>query len=73
MIDKGYAYGMKLRGYSPGAQPHGQIDRIDDPYGKYYDVVIYDRQLLTDEVRRYDLEYIGVVERKWKFIGRATK
>lgn len=73
MIDKGYAYGMKLRGYSPGAQPHGQIDRIDDPFGKYYDVVIYAEPLTAEQIRGYDLEYIGRVERKWRLLYQATK
>lgn len=68
MIDKGYAYGMKLRGYSPGAQPRGQIDRIDDPSGKYYDIVIYADPLLTDQIRGYDLEYIGKVQKKWEVV-----
>ncbi len=65
MIERGFAYGMRLRGFSPGAQPSGHIGRIDDPTGKYYDIVIYDRVLTINEVYGYDLEYIGVSSRKW--------
>ncbi len=68
MIDKGYAYGMKLRGYSLGAQPRGAIDRIDDPTGKYYDIVIYADPLTVDQIHGYDLEYVGRVQKKWEVV-----
>jgi len=67
MIDKGYAYGMKLRGYSPGAQPRGQVDCIDDLTGEYYDIVIYADPLTADQIRGYELEFIGTCHREWVF------
>lgn len=67
-MEKGFAYGMRLRGFSPGAQPRGgYICHLDDLTGKYYDIVVYDRQLTTDEVYGYDLEYIGPCHREWVF------
>ena len=52
-----YFYGMRLRGFSPGCQPmQGFVERQDDPSGKYYDVLVYDRQLSDAEVRDYELD-----------------
>ena len=53
-----YRYGMRMRGYSPGAQPKGVIRREDDPAGKYYDIIVYDRPLSAEEIREYELEKI---------------
>ena len=53
---KEYRYGMRLRGYSPGAQPKGVVRREDDTTGKYHDVIVYDRRLSADEIRDYELE-----------------
>ena len=54
-----YAYGMRLRGFSPGCQPrNGLIERIDDPSSKYWDVLVYDRELTDEEVRTYELDRI---------------
>lgn len=62
-----YVYGMRLRGFSPGAQPmNGLICREDDTEGlrgggrKYHDILKYDRELRPDEVRDYELDYMGV-------------
>ena len=66
-MEKGYAYGMRMRGFSLGAQPRGHIGRIDDPTGKYYDIVIYADPLTADQVFGYDLEYIGACRREWVF------
>lgn len=61
-----YFYGMRLRGFSPGAQPKdGLIDRYElsdlpfKPYTTFYDVIGYNRKLSAVEEIRYDLEYIG--------------
>lgn len=54
-----YLYGMRLRGYSPGAQPKGIYERRDDKTGKYYDVIAYTNKLSELESRRYELDYIG--------------
>lgn len=60
MNDNKYYYGMKLRGFSPGAQPkEGLIDRINDPSDRYWDIIIYDRLLSNEELYNYDLEYIA--------------
>ena len=54
-----YAYGMRLRGYSIGAQPAGVIKRQDDDSGKYWDVILYDRKLTRGEQYQYSLYYLG--------------
>ena len=55
-----YKYGMRLRGFSPGCQPkQGLVDREDDPDGKYYDILVYSRELEPDEISGYELDYIG--------------
>ena len=52
-----YRYGMRLRGFSPACQPmNGLVRREDDPTGKYWDILIYDRELTPEEVRSYDLD-----------------
>ena len=56
-------YGMRLRGFSPGCQPkEGFSERKDDPDGKYYDIIVYDRELTGKELSDYELDYIGVTE-----------
>ena len=55
--DMEYRYGMRLRGFSPMCQPmNGLVRREDDPTGKYWDILVYDRQLAPEEVRSYDLD-----------------
>ena len=52
-----YTYGMRLRGFSPGCQPNGGlIERKDDPSGKYWDLLVYSRELTDEEVRSYELD-----------------
>ena len=54
-----YAYGMRLRGFSPWCQPmDGLVRREDDPTGKYYDILIYNRRLSTKEKENYELDEI---------------
>ena len=54
-----YKYGMRLRGFSIGCQPKkGFIERMDDPSGRYYDILAYDRQLSDYELEDYDLDYL---------------
>ena len=51
-----YRYGMRLRGFSPGCQPkEGLLHREDDPSGKYYDIIVYNRELSEKEIRDYEL------------------
>ena len=52
-----YRYGMRLRGFSLGCQPmKGLMERVDDPTGKYYDILIYDRELTDQELADYELD-----------------
>ena len=52
-----YKYGMRLRGFSIGCQPkQGLIERMDDPSGRYYDILAYDRQLTEKELADYELD-----------------
>lgn len=54
-----YTYGMRLRGFSPGCQPkNGLIERKDDPSGKYWDILVYSRELTDEEVKSYELDRI---------------
>ena len=53
-----YKYGMRLRGYSPGAQPKGVLRREDDTTGKYHDIIVYGRPLSAEEISNYDLDTI---------------
>lgn len=54
-----YRYGMRLRGFSPGCQPkEGLLRREDDPTGKYWDILVYDRILTDQEIRSYELDPI---------------
>lgn len=55
-----HVYGMRLRGYSPGCQPAGTVAREDDPTGRYHDLIMYYRQLTDEEVKAYELDYLGV-------------
>lgn len=57
-----FHYGMRLRGYSPGAQPGGVIDRRDDPSGKYHDIIVYDHPLTGKECEEYELDHIYPAE-----------
>jgi hypothetical protein len=55
-----YRYGMRIRGCSIGCQPkEGFYERQDDTTGKYHDIIVYTRELTTDEVRHYSLDYLG--------------
>lgn len=57
-----YRYGMRLRGYSPGAQPKGVLRREDDPTGVYHDIIVYERPLTHDEITAYELDAINPVK-----------
>lgn len=54
-----YRYGMRLRGFSPGAQPKEVLRREDDPTGKYHDIIVYGRQLSADEIAEYELDELN--------------
>ena len=58
-----YRYGMRMRGYSIGCQPmNGLRDVTDDPDGRYYDILAYDRMLTERELQNYELTYLGKTE-----------
>ena len=59
MGNKKYLYGMRLRPFSIGCQPKGVVDRTDDTTGKYWDIIVYDRELTEKEMFDYDLDYLG--------------
>lgn len=57
-----YAYGMRLRGYSPMCQPkEGLLEVLEDTSGSFYNVLVYGRKLTDREVENYELQYLGVV------------
>lgn len=54
-----YKYGMRLRGFSISCQPMtGLEDHYEDPTGKYYDILVYDRELSEKEIADYELDPI---------------
>lgn len=54
-----YVYGMRLRGFAPGCQPKENfVERRDDPRGRYWDLLVYDRKLMQKDERNYDLDFI---------------
>lgn len=54
-----FLYGMRQRGFSVGCQPKGVVERRDDIDGKYWDLIVYDRELTEKEVSDYELDYLG--------------
>lgn len=56
-----YIYGMRLRGFSLGAQPMGGfMERRDDCTGKYFDILVYNRPLTEREIKQYELDFLEV-------------
>lgn len=54
-----YRYGMRLRGYAPMCQPkEGLLLVGDDPSGKYWNILWYNRQLTDKELMDYELDLI---------------
>ena len=52
-----FKYGMRLRGFSPGAHPKKSFIRAeDDPEGKYHNIVVYGRRLTDREIVQYELD-----------------
>ena len=55
-----HVYGMRLRGFSPGAQPKdGWIETEEDPLGDYWNIMVYNRKLTDKEVKDDDLDSLG--------------
>ena len=59
--DTYHFYGMKARGCSPGAQPQNMCARVDDPTGKYFDIIVYPGKYKLSDIAilHYDLDYLG--------------
>ncbi len=55
-----FFYGMRLRGFSPGCQPmDGLVERRDSINDRYYDVIVYNRELSAKECADYELDKVG--------------
>lgn len=63
-----YRYGMRLRGFSIGAQPMLGLKRREDcpKHGQYsrayHDILVYNRPLEEWEIRNFELDYLGSVK-----------
>ena len=65
-----YLYGMRLRGASPGAQPKG-FEIMTEFYEamfpgiarRYHDILKYPRLLTDDELKDYELDYLGRISK----------
>ena len=57
-----YKYGMRLRGFSIGCQPmKGILYAEEDRDHKYHDILFYSQKLTDDDIRDYELDYLGEV------------
>ena len=62
-----HLYGMRQRGYSPGAQPdNGLLGTVNEikKYDKdidreFYDVIAYEEPIRINDMHNYDLELLG--------------
>jgi hypothetical protein len=55
-----YTYGMRLRGFSIGAQPtRGILFADDDPAHKYHSILTYSQPLSVKDCEDYELDYLG--------------
>lgn len=53
---------MRLRGCSIGTQPN-EFEIIENTIeDKYYDLLAYDRVLTDEELKEYELDYIGAID-----------
>lgn len=65
--DMEYRYGMRLRGFSLGCQPmRGFLRREDDKHGKYYDIIVYSRELTAQELTDYELDDLRCIHRTYR-------
>ena len=54
-----YEYGMRLRGFSPGAQPmKGLVEAHEWEGDRYWYKLTYDRELSAEEMQNYELDFI---------------
>ena len=59
MSDIMYLYGMRLRGFSIGCQPKEGFEEAREDKN-YWNVLVYNRELTKEEVKQYDLDYLGI-------------
>lgn len=65
-----YRYGMRLRGFSPGAQPEdGLVGRRDCHKVRFHDIIVYNRPLTAAETDDYGLTYLGIENGGYDIIG----
>lgn len=57
-----YLYGMRLRGFSIGCQPMNGLIRHKDGELGYYDILVYNRPLTENEMKNFELDFIGCME-----------
>lgn len=59
-----YKYGMKLRECGPGCQPKGftkcENSKENSKDEDYYSYIWYERELSDDEIKQFDLDYLGI-------------
>lgn len=58
-MGKVYRYGMRLRGFASGCQPMDGLLEWNDCDGDYYSILFYSRKLSEEEMKAYDLDYLG--------------
>lgn len=61
---KEYIYGMRCRGRGFGCQPKDFIDVYSDKNNKYFDILVYDRELTKKELLDYNLDFIKVIDKE---------
>ena len=63
---KFYKYGMRLRGFSIGCQPMKNFWERQDDNGnydrRYHDILLYTEKLADEDLRNYELDYLGETE-----------
>lgn len=57
-----YKYGMRLRGFSIGCQPMEHLHDVRESDGDpYYSYLFYTEKLTEDQIRNFELDYLGEV------------
>lgn len=55
-----YKYGMRLRPFNIGCQPlNGLIRAKNGNCNPYWSILWYERELTQEEVKEYELDYLG--------------
>lgn len=55
-----HKYGMKLRECGPNCQPRGFVKCENLENADYYSYIWYEHELSQDDIKQYDLEYLGL-------------